>query len=760
MSANFYARYDPGKPSTKPTEGGAINGQKRKHEGDSDSKGKKLKTDSTNESSKRKTELKPKRDNDVLAKYSITKHAKTNGVNENEITRRKGDNVRHSKEGKDASIRDNYSATRDDRPPGGDDLASKQDLRTGKTTNSSKSLTNPTSLKENDTIRYKETGGKSAQSAEHESHQEIETSSADSTPDEDKNESAESTAEEEDESARGTADENEDEDVQDDNEITNVNSKYSSILSKFKRSSKLARTNSTKQATDEHEPIELHGLEPIPQPIPTSTSPSVPTYSTLPSWLANPTRTLPSDRKPFSKLNLDNKLLANLQAKNMIEAFSIQSAVIPLLINGNNDICISAPTGSGKTLAYVLPMIQALQDYTTTQLRGLIVVPTRELVKQAREVCEMCATGASLKIATAVGSKSLKEEEELLVEQFQEYNPDPDDSIDWKEFDFQDVLQKKPGFIRRMRSKIDILICTPGRLVEHLRSTRGFSLDHLEWLVIDEADRLMNESFQEWIEVVIPALENRNPKDQELTESILKQMRRPMPIQPLQKVILSATFSLDISKLNSLKLRNPKLVVVGEQETLLTLPPLLEEYAVPVGDSDKPLHLLELMKARLQSNPSMKCLIFAGSTESAQRLHRLLSILDPSLKLSTLTKTSKSSSQRVLSLLQHGKISFIIATDRASRGLDISELDHVISYDIPTSLTSYVHRVGRTARAGLEGKAWTLITHREARWFWNEIGKSISRQGKVHKVNVEPKEEMKERYEGALKALGDEVLDR
>lgn len=765
MSGAFYSRYvPPGKPSSSQSEGSSVNGQKRKHEESTNhdeprpKKHQKSQTipasltaseeskHAAGETSRSSTQARKQMtsapsNEDVLSKYSVTKHAQSKGTNENDITRKK-----------------TVTAT---------NLKSREE--SSEDTKHRKSYTN----------------GPRTQEAMAEDH---------------------------------NAEDAEDEEVEDEDDI--LQTKHPSVMSKFKRSKETA--SKTPKLLEEHPTVEeLHGLEPLPQPEPAPATTSKPTYSTLPPWLANPIRLAHSDRRKFDDFRLNSKILQNLKSKYMTEAFSVQSAVLPLLIQGpghhNGDICISAATGSGKTLAYILPMVQSLMDYATTHLRGLIVVPTRELVKQAREVCEMCAAGTGLKITSAVGSKSLKEEEGLLVEQYQEYEREteavdrPMTLEDWSNLDMQEILSQskqktKPGFVRRYRSKVDILICTPGRLVEHLRSTEGFSLDHLEWLVVDEADRLMNESFQEWVEIVVPALDNRRPSDQNLTNEILQRMRMPKPVQHLQKIILSATFSLDISKLNSLKLRNPKLIVIGdgkvgnkeEASGLLSLPPTLSEFAIPVGDgSEKPLYLLELMNMKLRkrtnelepisededeasdsetssdeisssessrTSSKSKCLIFAGSTESAERLYRLLTILDPSLadRVATLTKTSASSSQHVLSQLRRGKISFVIATDRASRGLDILELDHVVSYDVPTSITSYVHRVGRTARAGFSGQAWTLIAHREARWFWNEIGKGeqISRRGKVEKVTLGPPKEMKDMYESALKALGEEVVGK
>jgi ATP-dependent RNA helicase DDX51/DBP6 len=623
---------------------------------------------------------------------------------------------------------------------------------------------------------------------------------------------------------------------------------------------------------------ELHGLEPLPQPPQAGPSTEMPTYSALPGWMATPLRVQSSSTIDFKNLSLDKQLISNLQAKGLTKAFAIQAAVLPLLSKGHlrhrGDICISAATGSGKTLAYVLPLVQALEGFVGTKLRGLIVVPTRELVAQAREVCEVCAAGTSVRIATALGSKALKDEQNILIEQHTVYDPeqykrDREKPTDWTTFGLEDILAQSDedtpmtNYVKKFSSKVDVLITTPGRLVDHLRSTPGFNLDDVQWLIIDEADRLLNESFQEWIEIVMPAL--KSDAATRSRDELLQELRLDVPERNVQKVILSATMTQDISKLNSLDLQNPKLVVVGDlpkpqtankdraavEDTefvpdangIFNLPPKLVEFAVSVGDgSEKPLYLLELLKSHIlrppeqrngvaasssttaplgagsgtpnrtepesddtsssdssdtadtdssdvsdsdsstfttpppTTRPTQTVLIFTRSTEAATRLSRLLSLLSPSLapRLGVLTKsTSSSTSRKTLSHFRRGKTTLLVATDRASRGLDLAGLAHVVSYDVPASATTYIHRVGRTARAGKEGKAWTLVGHREARWFWNEIGKSKEggasgevRVGrgdrKVKRVNVDivgdgDKEGLMKSYEDALRVLGEEV---
>jgi ATP-dependent RNA helicase DDX51/DBP6 len=153
-------------------------------------------------------------------------------------------------------------------------------------------------------------------------------------------------------------------------------------------------------------------------------------------------------------------------------------------------------------------------------------------------------------------------------------------------------------------------------------------------------------------------------------------------------------------------------------------------------------------------------LIFTKSSESASRLSRLLSILHPPLasRVGTIIKSNKSSaSRKTLTAFRRGQLSVIVATDRASRGLDLPSLTHVVNYDVPTSATTYVHRVGRTARAGREGSAWTLVAHREGRWFANEISKTLD--GRIVRVSPIDRVQVKVDALGSPKAKYAAALD-
>ena len=614
-------------------------------------------------------------------------------------------------------------------------------------------------------------------------------------------------------------------------------------------------------------PIEAHGLVPIPQPQQVPDAEAKGKVSALPDWLANPTLARVSDTVSLDTLNIHPITLASLKKRGYQDAFAVQRTIFPLLLPGSNqypgDICISAATGSGKTLAYALPLIENLRDRPAIRLRGLIVVPTRELVNQAREYLQICASGSKLQIGTAVGSKSIQEEQDQLVECDQRYDPEGyqaeqekednemGDLVDWE---FENINRRPnemtclTNYVKEYTSKVDILVCTPGRLVDHMRSTKGFTLDHVQWLVIDEADRLLEESFQEWIDIIMPALAYQaplNPMDQQLEHTF-----RLVNERKVRKIVLSATMTKDIGKITALQLRRPKMVllestqqpqtneeepsteqpIVGLEQDI-QLPPTLTEIAVPIINAEeKPLNLIHIIENshaipeglvshsqtsnqgpqssstgnvdagndigsdsesdisstssvssnrssafnvnnhQAQSIPAHGFLIFSSNNENALRLARLLTLLRPHWTpiIHTLTKSSSSASARkILSSFRtrtrQGKGSIIIATDRASRGLDLPRLAYVINYDMPPSVTAYVHRVGRTARAGRDGIATTLVAHHEARWFWNEIArkKEIGR-GEGRKVRrMESKREItdeeRQSYADALQALGREA---
>ncbi|KAI1454131.1 P-loop containing nucleoside triphosphate hydrolase protein [Annulohypoxylon moriforme] len=602
---------------------------------------------------------------------------------------------------------------------------------------------------------------------------------------------------------------------------------------------------------------EVHGLQPLPQPKPVILDTAKPAYETLPSWLAKPIRVSPHSTAPFTQfgpspdLGITPEVAEKLATNGYKQAFAIQTAVIPLLLPHHDktmhgDVLVSAATGSGKTLAYTLPIIRDISQGNRhlTRLRAVIVLPTRELVRQVQQVCEQCAGVFSLdgskkrvRIGIAMGSQSLDKEQATLVEREEKYDPeayarrrkrlasesgygsaeDSDEGYNTEDEERaairkrEDKIQTLPDHVISYNSKVDILICTPGRLVEHIKGTPGFSLDFVRWLVVDEADKLLGQNFQQWLDVVMPRLQSDNMHSRNHKQSNLSGVR---------KVVLSATMTRDLDRLEGLKLRWPKLImlegsgVTDEPEPTLSkaelaLPELLEEAALKVSDPNlKPLFLLDLLQSdhilgQLSLKPNQdlsdddtsssdsdseldseletfkpsgptfargnlpSVLIFTKSNETALRLSRLLSLLSPTLGALTGTLTSTTqyaTRRRTIQSFLAKKLRILVASDLVARGIDLPSLDHVINYDIPSSVASYVHRVGRTARAGKTGKAWTLFTNREARWFWNEVASeaAIQRNRQVERIRVtEEKEDAFEKkvaaYESALAKLGEEA---
>ncbi|KAK3320543.1 P-loop containing nucleoside triphosphate hydrolase protein [Cercophora scortea] len=567
------------------------------------------------------------------------------------------------------------------------------------------------------------------------------------------------------------------------------------------------------------EPEEIHGLEPIPQPEPVIFDESKLTYETLPPWLASPIRVTDETRCPFTDMGISPDSAKVLESKGFKDAFAVQTAVLPLLLpspDRQGDVVVAAPTGSGKTLAYVLPMVRDISQGLVTKLRGIIVLPTRDLVQQVQVACEASvaafsiAGGKRVVVGTAMGNKVFKEEQSIIMREEQRYDPagykrylekqsqlvNLEDSDDEAEFALDlNTARPLPGHVVEHVSKVDILICTPGRLVEHINKTPGFTLDYVRWLVVDEADKLLAQDFQQWLDAVTEKLSVQKPGARDFPGS-----NKTGP----RKVILSATMTRDLSLLNGLKLSRPRLVVLegakaGESQTL---PGTLKESAIKVRESShKPLYLLDLLNSELlapvqkdeedeampdandssssdsdsdsdssssssseaeqpQKSPtttttttttkphklSSTVLVFTKSNEAALRLSRLLAILSPDLAplLGTLTSSTKTSKRAAtLRAFARGKLRVLVASDLVSRGIDLANLDHVINYDLPISETSYIHRVGRTARAGRAGHAWTLVEHAEARRFWRDFageGKgaatTIMRNGKVERVRV------------------------
>ncbi|KAL6705577.1 ATP-dependent RNA helicase dbp6 [Coniothyrium glycines] len=615
--------------------------------------------------------------------------------------------------------------------------------------------------------------------------------------------------------------------------------KHKNIFNKFEKASRLAEARKEEGSVeDEDAPLEeLHDLQPMPQPAPVAEPTFEPTFSTLPPWLAQPIVVEASKTLPFSELGVDPFFTRKLEKQGFNNALAVQTALLPMLHPGFEqhlgDTCVSAKTGSGKTLAYLLPIVEALKDRAIPVLSAIVIVPSRQLVNQALQVAEDLCAGTKIKVGTALGNVAFPTEQKQLVKVRAQYNPkkaqelqvlqhSDEESTEFRSL-FEDLRRMPPDHVPQYDSGVDILICTPGRLVEHIENTTGFLLNAVKWLIIDEADQLLNQNYQGWTSVLMNVLESETPGPfMNAQEMVWKRERdansalfAALPARrQLTKIVLSATMEKDLTKLGTLKLRRPKLVVVQDEmietqplqheENLFELPSTLEEFAVHVGDgSNKPLHLLYLLAHYVfpdlhasakpdtaesssdsssdssaasdndsESDPereqslfgqTSRVLIFTKSTESASRLSHLISVLEPAMKgsLQTMTRAlTADAARKLLRSFSTGATKILVASDAASRGLDIPSITHVINYDMPSSITSYVHRVGRTARAGRAGQACTLFTKSEAAWFLKQVATGSSvRRGNRKVKRLEWKESTvtadgkKKAYRVALKQL-------
>ncbi|CUA68560.1 ATP-dependent RNA helicase dbp6 [Schizosaccharomyces pombe 972h-] [Rhizoctonia solani] len=440
------------------------------------------------------------------------------------------------------------------------------------------------------------------------------------------------------------------------------------------------------------------------------------------------TARVPAPGEPDSSdLGINDRMRERLAELGIESLFAVQTVLLPFLMSTKalhcpydppRDACVSAPTGSGKTLAYVVPITEILSTRIVTRLRALVVLPTRELAIQVRETFDAIAKGrglkASSKIAIATGQHSFAHEQSQLVSM----SP-------------PSVVHPAPQY----HSKVDILICTPGRLTDHLHGTPGFTLEHLRFLVIDEADRLITQSFQDWLAQVLEATQplKLNFPVTELDEPYHSSC---------QKLLFSATLTHDPSKIVPLGLRDPRYFVVGDQsgvgaeEETFAFPDTLSEHMCVCSSAEKPLVLFHLVHTHGIRN----ALIFTKSAESTTRLVQLFEFFEAARsknlgEAKCVTMQAYSSDlgnqerKNVIERFKEGNIDLLVCSDLVARGVDISHVAHVVSYDIPVDMRKYVHRVGRTARAGRKGDAWSLVEDQEARYFKQMLKKAGHLEG-------------------------------
>jgi ATP-dependent RNA helicase RhlE len=347
---------------------------------------------------------------------------------------------------------------------------------------------------------------------------------------------------------------------------------------------------------------------------------------------------------PFRALGLGDKIFRAIQEAGYIEPTPIQAAAIPEILTGNDLIGI-AQTGTGKTAAFVLPMLARLAG-TMNDGRGgtraLVIAPTRELVVQIEENARIYSKYLPIEIATVFGG-----------------------------------VGERPQ-MQALRSGASLVIATPGRLLDLMdRHCANFS--RLEFLVLDEADRMLDMGF-------LPSI---------------KKIVRQLPTKR-QTLLFSATLSREIESLTDQFLHHPKLVQIGRRSNPAET---VTQFIYEVEKAHKPALLAYLLR-----DPAMNMvLVFSRTKHGADRIARQL---DRDGITTAALHANRSQNQRLRALadFKSGAVRVLVATDIASRGIDVDGISHVINFDFPMHAEDYVHRIGRTGRAQAIGDAISFVT--------------------------------------------------
>lgn len=353
----------------------------------------------------------------------------------------------------------------------------------------------------------------------------------------------------------------------------------------------------------------------------------------------------------FSDFNLHPNLLEGIEASNYEKATPIQEQVIPSILAGK-DVIASAQTGTGKTAAFLLPVIHGLlSNHVDGQVGALVVVPTRELAIQISQHLEGLSYFTHISSLAVYGGN-----------------------------DGQNFVAEK----KALQMGADIIVCTPGRMIAHLNM--GYvSMKGLQFLVLDEADRMLDMGFQDDLVRIIKALPAKR-------QTLLFSATMPPKIRQLARNILIDPVEVNIAISKPPEKIVQKAFVVFEQQKL------------------------PLVKYLLKHTPYKSALVFCSRKQNVKQLTRMLK--QSGLMVEEMhSDLEQSQRENVISGFTSGRIPVMVATDILSRGIDIDTIDLVINYDVPRDGEDYVHRIGRTARAEADGVAYTLVGEKEQNSF-------------------------------------------
>lgn len=370
--------------------------------------------------------------------------------------------------------------------------------------------------------------------------------------------------------------------------------------------------------------------------------------------------------KNFTELGLHERLLKAIEKLELVTPTPVQAASLPIALTGK-DLLISAQTGSGKTIAYLLPLLHKLlqEDSPNTATRALILVPTRELARQVFKDCTDLMSFTRLKAGLVTGGEALKYQSAML--------------------------RKNP----------EVVIATPGRLVEHIER-RSIELGDVECLILDEADRMLDLGFEDDLLKIADALTEGHAHQTLLCSATLHHQQ----VERIAARYLTAPEVIDLSVEKD-----------AEQPRIRQQIVLADDHA----------HKRRLLARLLEKDCEyQQAIVFTNTRDMATELGGFLSY--QKIRAAVLHgEMEHEDRKRVMELFRTGRVDVLVATDVAARGLDVDTVDLVINYDMTRRGDDHVHRIGRTGRAGREGLAISFVTSKE----WNLMA-SIERYLKIH----------------------------
>ncbi len=384
----------------------------------------------------------------------------------------------------------------------------------------------------------------------------------------------------------------------------------------------------------------------------------------------------------FAELNLHPSILKAIEARGYNTPTPVQKQAIPAAIAGQ-DLMATAQTGTGKTAAFVLPALQRLHSPATPGKgpRMLILTPTRELANQITDSIRAYGKFMKVRSCAILGGMPYREQ------------------------------------LRLLSQPVDIVIATPGRLIDHLNNRR-ISLGRLEMLILDEADRMMDMGFTEDVDTIAAA----SPQNR-------------------QTLMFTATLDNTMERLARRLLNNPERIAIAAEKVTL------ENIEQRLHVADNPAHKNLLLQHFISDESLTKAIIFSATKRDTDALARELQ--EQGHKVAALHgDMNQGARNRTIADMRRGKVRLLVATDVAARGLDVTGVSHVINFDLPRFAEDYVHRIGRTGRAGASGIAISFASI-DDRNYLDRIERFIGQSLPLHVIpGLEPTHELRRAPKG------------